>query len=161
MDKIFTPANWIILAAVMVIIEIITLGLSSIWFAVGAIGSAITAALDGPEWLQVVVFMVVSTVFLLVLKPLAKKKLNVKVVPTNAQSLIGTKVKVLKLTDKPGIAITRINDVEWRISYDGEMQVGDDLTIADISGTKLICKKEYEPLPMDGTDGQIDHWMVK
>ena len=79
MDKLFCPASWIILAAVMIIIEIITLGLSSIWFAAGAIGSAITAAFDGPEWLQVVVFVVVSTVFLLLLKPLAKKKLNVKV----------------------------------------------------------------------------------
>ena len=57
MDKLFCPASWIILAAVMIIIEIITLGLSSIWFAAGAIGSAITAAFDGPEWLQVVVFM--------------------------------------------------------------------------------------------------------
>ena len=161
MDNIFTPANWIILAAVMVIIEIITLGLSSIWFAAGAIGSAITAALDGPEWLQVAVFIVVSTVFLLVLKPLAKKKLNVKVVPTNAQSLVGTKVKVQKLTDKPGIAVTRINDVEWRITYEGEVQVGDELTVSDISGTKLVCKREYEPLPMDGTDDKIEHWMVK
>ncbi len=144
MDKLFCPASWIILAAVMIIIEIITLGLSSIWFAAGAIGSAITAAFDGPEWLQVIVFVVVSTVFLLLLKPLAKKKLNVKVVPTNAQSLIGTRVKVLKLTDKPGIAVTRINDVEWRILFEGEMQVGDELIVDDISGTKLLCKSEFE-----------------
>jgi membrane protein implicated in regulation of membrane protease activity len=88
--------------------------------------------------------VVVSTVFLLLLKPLAKKKLNVKVVPTNAQSLIGTRVKVLKLTDKPGIAVTRINDVEWRILFEGEMQVGDELIVDDISGTKLLCKSEFE-----------------
>ena len=135
----FNPATWLVIAAIMIIVEIITMGLSSIWFAAGAIGSAITAALDGPEWLQIVVFMVVSTVFLLLLKPLAKKKLNVKVVPTNAQSLVGTKVKVLKLTDDPGIAITRINDVEWRVVYDGVVEVGDELTVREISGTKLIC----------------------
>jgi membrane protein implicated in regulation of membrane protease activity len=63
------------------------------------------------------------------------------VVPTNAQSLVGTKVKVLKLTDKPGIAVTRINDVEWRIVYEGQVKVGDDLEVEEISGTKLICKK--------------------
>ncbi len=135
----FNPATWLVIAAIMIIVEIITMGLSSIWFAAGAIGSAITAAFDGPEWLQIIVFMVVSTVFLLILKPLAKKKLNVKVVPTNAQSLVGTKVKILKLTDDPGIAVTRINDVEWRVVYDGVVEVGDELTVREISGTKLIC----------------------
>ena len=139
----FNPITWLVIAAIMIIVEIITMGLSSIWFAVGAIGSSITAALKGPEWLQIVVFMVLSTVFLLILKPLAKKKLNVKVVPTNAQSLVGTKVKILKLTDQPGVAVTRINDVEWRVVYDGEMQVGDELTVEEISGTKLICKGTF------------------
>ena len=136
----FNPATWLVIAAIMIIVEIITMGLSSIWFAAGAIGSAITAAFDGPEWLQIIVFMVVSTVFLLILKPLAKKKLNVKVVPTNAQSLVGTKVKILKLTDDPGIAVTRINDVEWRVVYDGVVEVGDELSVREISGTKLIFR---------------------
>ena len=76
----------------------------------------------------------------LMLRPLAKKRLNVHIVPTNAESLIGTKVKVTKLTDKDGIAVTKINDVEWRLVYEGAVNVGDELVVNGIEGTKLICK---------------------
>lgn len=141
MDIGFNPTTWLILAAIMIVIEIITLGLSTVWFAGGAAAAALAAGLDAPEWVQVVIFMVVSAGMIFLLRPIAKRRLNLHVVPTNAQSLVGTKVKVLKLTDKPGIAVTRINDVEWRIGYEGQVKVGDDLEVEEISGTKLICKK--------------------
>ncbi|SEG16971.1 Membrane protein implicated in regulation of membrane protease activity [Eubacterium ruminantium] len=139
MDMVFNPATWFIAAAVFIVIEILTLGLTTVWFAGGSVGAAIAAAFGSPEWLQVVIFMVVSVAMILVLRPIAKKRFNTNVVATNAQSLIGKQVKILKLTDQEGIAVTRINDVEWRVAYQGTVNVGDELTVEEISGTKLVC----------------------
>ena len=136
----FNPTTWLIFAAIMIVVEIVTLGLSTIWFAGGALLSAIAAGFDAEAWLQVLIFMVGSIIMVLMLRPLAKKRLNVHIVPTNAESLIGTKVKVTKLTDKDGIAVTKINDVEWRLVYEGAVNVGDELVVKGIEGTKLICK---------------------
>ena len=52
---------WVIVAVVALIVEIISLGLSSIWFTGGAIVSAIVSYAGGPLWLQVVLFIGVST----------------------------------------------------------------------------------------------------
>lgn len=64
--------------------------LVSIWFAVGALTALVTSLLGGALWLQIVLFLVVSTALLALLWPLVRKYLNPKVTPTNVDSVIGT-----------------------------------------------------------------------
>ena len=54
--------GWIAVLVVAIVVEIITLGLSSIWFAGGALVALFVAALHGPWWLQVILFFVVSII---------------------------------------------------------------------------------------------------
>ena len=60
---------WIVVLIIAVVVEIITLGLSSIWFAGGALIALIVAAFHGPIWLQILCFAVVSIVLLLFYHP--------------------------------------------------------------------------------------------
>ena len=64
---------WLALFVILLIIEIITVGLATIWFAGGSMAALIVAAVGGPVWLQVILFFVVSFVLLFFTRPWAVK----------------------------------------------------------------------------------------
>ncbi len=136
---------WVIVAAITLVIEIISLGLSSIWFTGGAIVAAIVGYMGGPVWLQIVLFIGVSTVLLLAMRPLAKKKLALGQEKTNVDSMIGRTEKVLTTVDNnEGTGMIRIADVEWRaVSLDGSViPEGTLVKIERLEGTKLFVRRE-------------------
>ncbi|SEQ78194.1 Membrane protein implicated in regulation of membrane protease activity [Lachnospiraceae bacterium NE2001] len=136
---------WVIVAAVALVVEIITLGLSSIWFTGGGIVAAVIAFMGGPVWLQIVAFIVVSTVMLLLMRPLAKKHLAIGQEKTNTDSLIGRTEKVITTVDNnAGTGMLKLGDVEWRaVSDDGSViPEGTLVTIQRLEGTKLYVKRE-------------------
>ena len=74
---------WLALMAVLLIIEIMTLGLTTIWFAAGALFAFLTALLGLNQGIQIGVFVVVSVVLLFFTRPWAVKYLNTRTVKTN------------------------------------------------------------------------------
>lgn len=90
---------WLALVLLFVIIEIMTLGLTSIWFAAGALVSALAAMFGAPVWLQVILFIVVSAVLLACTRKFAVKHLNNRLEKTNAESLVGKQSIVIETID--------------------------------------------------------------
>ena len=80
---------WLGAFVVFLAIETGTLGLVSIWFAVGSLGALLVAWLGGVFWIQAVVFLVLSSATLACLRPLVKKYIAPKIKATNSDSLIG------------------------------------------------------------------------
>ena len=56
---------WLIVFVVLVIIEIITMGLTTIWFAGGALVATLAAAVHAPLWVQIVLFLPVGCVVII------------------------------------------------------------------------------------------------
>ena len=140
---------WLALVLLFVIIEIMTLGLTSIWFAAGALVSALAAMFGAPVWLQVILFIVVSAVLLACTRKFAVKHLNNRLEKTNAESLVGKQSIVIETIDNvaPSGKI-RIGDVEWtaRSVTDGIVIPKDQkVVIREISGVKCMVE------PVDGT----------
>ena len=81
-------AIWLIALVVLVAGEAITVGLTFIWFAVGALGGLLVAALGGPVWLQIVVFLALSALTLVLVRPAAAKLLTPGISPTNADRVL-------------------------------------------------------------------------
>ena len=81
-------AVWLILLVVLVTGEAITVGLTFIWFAVGALGGLLVAVLGGAIWLQVVVFLALSAMALVLVRPAAAKLLTPGISPTNADRVL-------------------------------------------------------------------------
>ncbi len=136
---------WIIVAVIALIVEIISLGLSSIWFIGGGVVAAVVAFMDGPFWLQVVLFIVVSTVLLLVMRPIAVKHLRLGREKTNTDSLIGRTEMIRTTVDNiAGTGSLKIGDVDWRaVSDDGSViPEGTLVVIERIEGTKLFVRRE-------------------
>ena len=82
--------GWLITMVLFLMIEASSVALISIWFAVGAVAAAVTGLLDGSFLLQLTVFLVVSAVLLLLLRPLVRKYVRPKITATNVASVIGS-----------------------------------------------------------------------
>ena len=93
------PAIWIGLIVIFLIVEGLTAGLVTIWFAVGALAALIAAMFHAPLWLQLVWFFAVSIAAFAVTRPLVKKYINSRTQPTNADMLIGQECLVTEDID--------------------------------------------------------------
>lgn len=138
---------WLIASAVFLLLEILTLGLTSIWFAGGAVIAAAAALIGGPLWLQALIFIAVSCLLFVLTRPIAKKYLNGRVQKTNAEALIGEKAVVKEsIHNVEGRGVVFVNGLEWSArSADGkEIQEGSEVVIREIQGVKLIVEAESE-----------------
>lgn len=138
---------WVIAMVVFLVVEALTVGLASIWFAVGALAALLTAMVGAALWVQLVVFFIVSAVTLYFTRPLVKKYVNGKVQPTNADMLLGRECKVTETIDNiAGTGAVYVGGKTWTArTDDGEQIPEGELVIAErIDGVKLIVKKTAE-----------------
>ena len=122
--------GWLAFIVIAVIAEAASAALISIWFIPGAIVSLILSLFDVPLWVQFVVFAVISVLLLVFTRKFVKRFLKGKGERTNADAVIGQ--KAVKLMGK-----------EWSARSDGDetYEVGEVVTVKEISGVKLICNK--------------------
>ena len=86
---------WLVVFVVFAALELVSLGLTCIWFAIGALAGCV-AALLGANWIvQAVVFLVVTMVVLIFIRPFAIKYVNNKAEKTNVESMAGNREKLL------------------------------------------------------------------
>ena len=139
---------WLSILVLCIVIEIATMGLTTIWFAGGALIAAIASGLGAGVLVQWILFLVISLVLLIFTRPLAVRYMNKGVPKTNVNSLIGERAVVIqKINNLEQTGQVRINDIEWmaRTSSD-EVTIPEHaiVTIEDVQGVKLIVKEEKE-----------------
>ncbi len=136
---------WFILVAVLIIIELITLGLTTIWFAGGAFIAGIFAMFDAPIFLQILVFILVSVLLLVFTRPIAQKHINAKTEKTNLDSLIGEKgIVLVTINNLNSTGQIMLNGIEWSArssSDDVIIDEGATVTVQQISGVKVIVSQ--------------------
>ena len=142
------PLIWLGILAVLLIIEAITAGLTTIWFAGGALVAAIASYVGAGVMAQILLFLCVSLVLLIFTRPVAMKYFNKETIQTNANSLIGKKAVVIQDIDNLSqTGQVRINDIEWTArSADDSEKIGKGtvVLIEEIRGVKLIVKQNKE-----------------
>ena len=146
MDSIYLIV-WLVLLIVFAVAEAATVGLTSVWFAIGSLGALICALLGGNIWLQVGMFIVLSLVCLLALRPLAKKYLNSRVEPTNADRVIGQEARVTQAIDNiQGTGSVTIGGITWtaRSEHDTPIPAGAMVRVLRIEGVKVMVEKVKE-----------------
>ncbi len=138
---------WIAAIVVFSLVEAATAGLTSIWFALGSVAGLCTALLGGPVWLQVVWFLVISAATLILTRPLAKKYVNGRRQPTNADRLIGETGTVTEGIDNIAAKGTvNMGGQLWtaRSLTGAVLPAGTLVTAREIQGVKLIVEKAGE-----------------
>lgn len=136
---------WLVILVLLILIEFATMGLTTVWFAGGALVAAVIAALNGPIWAQVAAFVVVSLLLLIFTRPIAVKYFNVDRTKTNTESLIGKQAIVTERIDNlKATGIAAINGQEWTArsaSQDVDIEEGAVVIIKEIQGVKLIVEQ--------------------
>lgn len=134
---------WIAMLLIFAIGESISVGLTSIWFAVGALGALLCATMGLSIWVQTIVFVVLSAICLVLLRPVAKKMLNSKTVATNADRILGTIAIVTEEIDNlKGQGLANVSGQVWTArSQSGEkIPAGTNVEILRIEGVKIIVQ---------------------
>ena len=139
---------WLVVLVVLVIIELLTMGLTTVWFAGGALIATIVSLFHAPLALQVILFLLVSAILLFFTRPLAVKYFNKDRVRTNAESLVGRQAIVISEIDNlQGIGQVNVGGMEWsaRTRIDGvKLPVGTVTTVLAINGVKLVVEERKE-----------------
>lgn len=137
-----TPFYWLIALAVLLVIEIITLGLTTIWFAGGALVAFVASLFNAPVIVQIAIFLIVSIILLVFTRPVVEKRLNESRAKTNVNSIVGKEGKVTETIDnfnQKGIVV--LNGLEWtaRSSRDDlVIPQGSKVVVDEVKGVKVF-----------------------
>lgn len=144
MDAVF----WLVLLILLLGIETITVGLTTIWFAGGALVALILWGCGLNFWVQAFVFAIVSVILMIFTRPFAIKYINTNKLKTNYEGIIGKVVRVTKKIDNiNGTGAAIVNGVEWTLrSKDDEVIIeeGTIVKVVDIKGVKLVVEEYVE-----------------
>lgn len=130
---------WIAAAVVFAAVEAASQGLTSIWFAGGALCAGIAAYITDKVLVQIVVFLVISIILLIITRPMAKKRFNDKLVKTNVEAI------------ENGITITEVNGQGGQVRADGKVwsavtsgeviEKDTEVKVKEVRGVTLIVER--------------------
>lgn len=138
------PILWLIIAIILVIIEAATMGIITIWFAIGALVALVAAFLGMAFLAQALIFIVVSAVLLYFTRPIVKKYLGLRPQKTNADRLVGEYAQVVEdISKAKGTGRVKVLGQEWAAITNGDEEIlsGEKVKILQIEGVKLIVGK--------------------
>ena len=140
---------WFLVLAALVFIEAISADLLTIWFMPAAVVCIILAALKSSVSIQIIVFFVLSAIFVVLYKTVFKKyivrKRNLK---TNIDLIVGeTGVVQEEINNIASTGLVKVKSQLWTARSDDnlvEIKIGEHVQVVGIEGVKLICKKADE-----------------
>lgn len=139
---------WLILFVILLVIELFTVGLTTIWFALGSLAAFLADHLGAGLPVQIIVFLAVSCILLIFTRPWALKHVNHKRVRTNYESEIG---KIILITEKVDnlnqTGKSTVDGQEWTVRAKNDTEIlepGTKAKVTGISGVKLIVEKYEE-----------------
>lgn len=136
---------WLLLTIAFIIGELVTVGLTSIWFAAGSLVALLAAICDANVFIQILLFLAVSIGLLIGTRPWAQRFINSRTQRTNADRAIGQVIRITERVsnmDQTGKAV--VTGQEWtvRTRYDNDaIEAGEFARVLEISGVKLIVEK--------------------
>lgn len=136
------PLYWLIAVGVLIVLEMLTLGLTTIWFAGGALVAFVAGILGAPLWIQIICFLVVSIVLLVFTRPIAEKYLNKSRAKTNVDSLAGQQGRVIEEINRfKQTGKVMLNGMEWSaVSEEGDLVINmeEKVEVVRVEGAHLV-----------------------
>ena len=134
---------WSVVVVAAIVVEVCTVNLTTIWFAIAGVVSLILALLDVNIIWQCVVFLVLSIILLLLTRPLIRRITRKSNAHTNADRIFDKTAVVTKEISPDEIGEVQIDEDIWRaISESKEtFSVGEKVIINSFEGNKVIVSK--------------------
>ena len=132
---------WLIVFIVLTAIEMATFQLVTIWFAVGAVAAFITSLFSTSLEIQLIVFLAVSMLLLILVRPIAGRFLQTKTVKTNVDSLIGDYATVTaRIHNQEGFGKAVIRGQEWTAAAEKDKEAKADAAVLQIKSMEAFEK---------------------
>lgn len=149
MDSIMTilsnnlPWFWVAITVICVVVETMTLALTTIWFGISAFVMVFLAFLPIPFAIQLFIFVVLSLILLIFTRPLVQKKLSQKKITTNYERVIGQIAVVTKKITAIDKGAIKINGMEWTaaVRENITLEKGSKCVIEEIAGVTAYVKQ--------------------
>lgn len=135
---------WFILFLSLLFLELITINLVSIWFAIGALAALITASITDYVVIQMIVFILISVISLLVTKPIVQKLRRRSITPTNLDRVIGKNGVVTKEITKNSYGEVKVEGSIWTAKASQRIQEKSQVKVLKIEGVKLLVEEVKE-----------------
>jgi len=137
---------WVALVIIFTLIEVFTLGLATVWFAIAALVMVFLSFLDISLKVQFLIFLSIATVLMIFTRPIAVKKLKMGKEKTNVDSLVGKHALVVKTISEFERGEAKINGVIWSAMSEDNKEIteGSKCEILRIEGVQLIVRKLSE-----------------
>lgn len=134
---------WMAVFIISLVIELATVNLVSIWFTVGSLFALMANQLKLDIAYQIVIFIILSIICILLIRPLAANYLRGNIVKTNADRAVGEHVTLLKAISENTWGEVKVNGVLWHArSYDNKpIEQGARVEVLAIEGAKLVVKR--------------------
>ena len=136
------PWVWVAVTIICVVIESLTLSLTTIWFGISSFVLVFLAFTPIPFGAQLFIFVAMSLVLLIFTRPVVKKKLNQKQIATNYERIIGQIAVVTKKITALDKGSVKINGMEWTaaVKEDITLEKGSKCIIEEIAGVTAYVK---------------------
>jgi len=135
---------WFITFLILLVIELFTINLVTIWFALGAFAALISTYITDSLIIQVIVFIVFSVLSLVFTKPLMKRFRGISIIPTNSDRVIGKVGDVIKNIDPDNYGEVKVLGSVWTACSKQTIKKGEKVKVVGIDGVKLIVEKESD-----------------
>lgn len=136
---------WLAAAILLAAVEVVSLSLTFLWFAVAALAAGMLAFFAFPFWLQGGAFIVLSLLLVFYTRPLARLifKESGDEVKTNIDKLAGRTGIVLETVDKYGGVVDLQGEI-WTAKADKSIAAGKSVKVLEIQGVKLLVEEIKE-----------------
>ena len=137
------PWVWVAVTIICVVIESLTLSLTTIWFGISSFVLVFLAFTPIPFGAQLFIFVALSLVLLIFTRPVVKKKINQKQIATNYERVIGQIALVTKKITALDKGAIKINGMEWTaaVKEDITLEEGSKCIIEEIAGVTVYVKE--------------------
>lgn len=136
--------SWLILFVILILVEISTVNMVSIWFALGALLTAICSLFVESMGIQTAIFVVSSVIFFIATKPLVSKFQKKSIVPTNLDRVIGRIGIVTEEITKLEPGEVKVDGKRWTATSTKKVEKGSKVEVLSIDGVKLHVKEIKE-----------------
>ena len=143
----YMPYVWLSLAVILAVVEISTTQLVSIWFVIGAAATAVMSStfIKGNLVLQIIAFVLISTIALILTRPLVRKIRKQELISTNSDRNIGKSgVVIADINPENGKGMVRIGSETWSAKslQNYVIKEGTNIKVVAIEGVKLVVTDE-------------------
>lgn len=135
--------TWMLVFLMLVFLELITVALVSIWFAIGALAAFIVSLFIDSIYIQLAVFVVVSSISLMLTRKIVNK-INSNKIPTNLDRVIGKIGIVTEEITRLEPGEVKVDGKKWSAISAKKLSVGSKVEILSIDGVKLKVREIKE-----------------